>query len=198
MRRLALLVAAAALLTAGCAKDVTPAEPSPDLPPKSATSTAATTTTTAAAPKKNARGLIPKQLGEEAGIGNLPDANAVTFSIDAVTIDPPCYEYGTKPEAGRTLLLEVRVATGSDADSTTYISGFLNSSGFVEVGTDGVTRNAQPGSCTDWKGSLPNQFGLNQKYVGTIEIVVPEASGVIALQTVFGDGPGGWEWSYPR
>ncbi|MBB3664067.1 hypothetical protein FB384_002971 [Prauserella sediminis] len=38
---------------------------------------------------------------------------------------------------------------------------------------------------------------MNQKYRGTIEIVVPEASGTLALDPgALMGGPAGWEWTY--
>lgn len=183
-------LAAAALLLAGCAKDATAGASAPELPAKS--SAVSSTSTTPAGPAVNERGLIPKAIGEEAGLGNTPGANLASFSIDRVTVDPPCQEYGIKPDSGHTLLLDMRVATGSDTEAVTYLSGVLNPFSFSEVGKDGVTRTAQPGSCTDYKANLPNQFGVNQKYSGTIELVVPEASGILALQ----NPPGGWEWTY--
>ncbi|MCR3721521.1 MULTISPECIES: hypothetical protein [Prauserella salsuginis group] len=48
-----------------------------------------------------------------------------------------------------------------------------------------------------YEGELSGQFGVNQKYRGTIEIVVPEASGTLALDPgALMGGPAGWEWTY--
>ena len=193
MYRIAIAVVIAGVLgLAGCAKDTTTTAAAPTLPPK-ATSIPTTPTTTG--PAVNERGLISKALGQEAGLGSVGDPSGVTFTIDAVTVDPPCHEYGTKPDSGRTLLMDVRVATGTDLEAATYVSGLLNPYSFGEIGKDGVTRTAQAGTCTDYTKALPSQFGVNQKYAGTIEIVVPEASGVLVLQDTL-DNSGGWEWSY--
>lgn len=56
---------------------------------------------------------------------------------------------------------------------------------------------AQPGSCADYTKELPATFGVNQRYSGTIELVVPEASGTLALDPgTMMSGPSGWEWTY--
>ncbi len=192
--RLAATAVAVALLAAGCAKGNTGGTGTPPTLPTQSTTIPRPTTTAAAGPDLNERGMIVKALGQEAGFG-ANDTSSVTFTIDKVTVDPPCDEFGIRPDSGHTLLLEVRVATGADADAASYMSGILNPFSFSEIGKDGVTRNAQAGSCTDYTKALPSEFGVNQKYAGTIEIVVPEASGILALQEDLRNG-GGWEWRY--
>lgn len=190
-RAVVALTAAAAILLAGCAKDTNTGTATPELPSKTSTPSSTTSTTTPG-PVVNERGLLPKALGQEAGLADTAGGTAATFSIDNIAVDPPCAEHGTKPDAGHILLLDVRAATGGDPEVATYLAGILNPFNFAEVGADGVTRDAQPGSCTDYTKALTNEFGINQKYAGTIEIVVSEASGVLALK----NGTGGWEWTY--
>ncbi|MBK1786383.1 FCD domain-containing protein [Prauserella cavernicola] len=56
--------------------------------------------------------------------------------------------------------------------------------------------SAEAGMCTDPDASLSMaNFGPNQKYTGTIELVVPEASGTLILAPA-GMMTGGWEWNY--
>lgn len=191
--RAVLAVAAAAVMLAACAKDTTAGAAGPALPPKSSTPAAASTAPSG--PATNERGLIPKTLGQEAGLTNEKGEPTATFAIDTVTVDPPCHEYGSKPDSGHTLLLAVRVATNGDAEAAGYMALLINPYSFAEVGADGVTRSAQLGNCTDYTKNLPGQFGVNQKYAGTIELVVPEASGVLTLQDQMG-GSNGWEWTY--
>lgn len=189
----ALMAVALMVVATGCAKDTdSVGEKAPALPETGTTTSAPVETPQ---PVHNERGLIVKELGETGGWGET-DASSVSFSIDSITIDPPCHEYGTPPESGHTLLLAVRVATGADADAVQGTNAILNPFSFYEIGTDGITRNADAGSCTDHNASLPTEFGLNQKYAGTIEIIVPEASGVLALQTSAISDFGGWEWAY--
>ncbi len=145
-------------------------------------------------PETNERGYIPKKLGEEARYGKNPTSeSASVFVIDKVEINPPCHQYGLPNEDGETLLLHVRVATGDDQTALLALSGVLNPFAFAEITQDGVTEQAQMGMCTDPADALPGQFGVNQKYRGTIELVVPEASGTLVLDD-FGEG---WEWTYP-
>lgn len=118
-----------------------------------------------------------------------------TFSIDKISIDPPCDEYGTPAESGHTLVLSIRAATSSDAEAAETLGYMLNSFNFSEIGKDGVTRSAQAGSCIDYSRYLTPEFGINQKYAGEIELVVPEASGLLALSDPSLNF-GGWEWSY--
>jgi hypothetical protein len=183
-----IVLAAAGLIAAtSCAK--TPAPATPQLPPAASS----TTTSQAADPAKNERGNIIKTLGQEAGFGD--PGQEVRFSIDRITVDPPCHKYGTKPESGHTLLLNVRVATGASTENASLVPGVLNSANFAEIGADGVTRPAQYGSCSDTSKQLPNTYGANQKYTGTLELGVSEANGSLVLNLPMANA-GGWEWKY--
>ncbi|WP_232211885.1 hypothetical protein [Saccharomonospora halophila] len=150
-------------------------------------------------PERNERGNLVKSLGEEAGVfprGEGPDSpGSVTFAIDEIDVDPECGEYGQAPDEGHTLILHVRVATGDDREIAQRLSGVLNPFNFAEIGEDGVTRPAEAGMCTDSSRGLPMNFGPNQQYKGVVEIVVPEASGILTLTTPVADA-GGWEWTY--
>lgn len=132
-------------------------------------------------PETNERGNIPKKLKEEAGLIHERGDSSVVFAIDEIKVDPECREYGVKPDKGHTLLLHVRVATGDEADANDAMSLLLSPCNFAELGSDGVTSPASSGMCTDPDEYLPMQFGMNQKYRGTIEVVVPEASGTLIL-----------------
>lgn len=145
------------------------------------------------APERNDRGMVPKQLGEVAGLGESLDNLLVSFSVNSVEVDPKCHEYGYAPDAGRTLLLNVSVSTTADVEAAEELSYVLFASNFSEVGSDGVTRPSQYGGCTEAGASMPSMFGPNQQYAGWIEIVVPEASGILILSDGYG---GGWEWAY--
>ncbi|GAA1216614.1 hypothetical protein LY12_002137 [Prauserella alba] len=151
-------------------------------------------------PETNERNYIPMQLEDKAWVGPPGDArgsSGTSFAIDSIEVDPGCHAYGMPPESGHTLLLHVRVATGSDQLAAMDAAGVVNPFSFVEIGADGVSHPADIGSCTDFEDELSSNFGVNQKYSGTIEIVVPEASGTLALDPgAMANGPSGWEWTY--
>ncbi len=201
MNRQIKIIAVAAVLALAAACSAQPSaetgvESAPSLPSKT------TSATRDAGPVANERGFFPKELGDPAGLGSSMDSpESATFTIDSVQIDPPCDQYGIRPASGRTLLLDVRVATGNDAGNANAVAMLLFGGSFVEIGDDGVTHAAQIGMCTDPAGLITNvpTFGTNQKYQGKIEIVVPEASGTLALQAPAGglNNGGGWEWTYP-
>lgn len=159
-----------------------------------------TSTAAARAASVNERGFIVKQLGEQACFGGAGTncEGGVSFAIDAVEVDPPC-TLVPPSDGAHALLLHVRIATGSDAKTADRVGGVINPFSFVEIGRDGVTRDAEFGMCADSISGLPDTFGPNQQYTGVIDIEVPQGSGIIALQLSMADenGERGWEWTYP-
>jgi hypothetical protein len=201
VKRLALLASTVAALTlTGCGNDTDTGKKAPELP-KSSTSASAAADTAPAEQTANERGSIVEQLGEMACFGwpGKDCDGGVSFAIDQVEGDPQCTSMGSHPENGHTLLLHLRIATGSDSRIADQATGVINPSNFVEVGADGVTREAQFGACADTTMSLPTTFGPNQRFEGVMDLEVTEASGIIALQMMGGeeDGQRGWEWTYP-
>jgi hypothetical protein len=193
----AAVVCCAVLGLAACGANAKTGTDGPELP---ASAGGGASKTVPAAVKVNERGFIVKQLGEQACFGG--DGNCgggVTFAIDQIDVDPPCGEFGSHPDSGHTLLLHIRVATGTDKDAIDQIGGVINPFSFVEIGEDGVTRPTSYGMCADPSADqLPDNYGPNQQYVGVIDLEAQEASGVLALQTMSDeDGKRGWEWAYP-
>lgn len=156
------------------------------------------TTTEAPVPQTNERGFRPKELGERACYGPV-DADGcgsgVTFSIDKIVVDPPCVDYGQR--SGHTLVLSLRVATGTDSAAIQDAGAVFNPFSFIVIGKNGVSQSADVGMCVDATNS-PNTYGPNQKYAFKIELDVPVAHGALALQPgiVGADGTGGWEWAF--
>lgn len=190
---LALLIA---LLASGCStvKGVPVAGDAPALPslPES------TTTEPAPEPATNERGLVPAKIGEEMCYGPIDSdtcEGGVTFSVDKIAVDPPCMEFGQR--TGHTVVVSMRVATGTDTDSIQMASGVFNPFSFMVIGKNGVSQDANFGMCTDLTNN-PDTYGPNQKYAFKIELEVPVAHGVLALQPgiVGQDGAGGWEWPF--
>jgi hypothetical protein len=190
----AALACAAVLGLAGCGNGVESGTGGPELHGSSAKPAAP-------AVQVNERGFIAKQLGETACFGG--DANCaggVTFAIDKIEVDPPCGEFGSHPENGHTLLIHIRVATGTDEEAIDRVGGIINPFSFVEIGKDGVTRPTSYSFCADSStNQLPDSYGPNQQYAGVIDLEVPDGSGIIALQRMVADEDGqrGWEWAYP-
>lgn len=191
---LALLVA---LLASGCAATVVGA-PSPQNAPALPASTPETTTTEEPEPLTNERGFMPTELGAESCFGPLESETCeggVTFSLDKIVVDPPCSEFGQR--TAHTLVLHLRVATGTDTDSIQQAGLIFNPFSFIVIGKNGVSQKAEFGICTE-PTNTPNTYGPNQKYAFTIELDVPVAHGTLALQPgIIGeDGTGGWEWTF--
>ena len=196
MRRLATtaVLCAALSLTACTDDDASASNTSKTLePPAPATTETSAEEDNEPEDDRNERGLNPKKLGDKAWI-SWHDEEAVAFTINSVEIDPACHEWGEKPEDGHTLLLDVSVATGEYEQANSLAMLALTATSFAELDSDGVTHQANMGFCTDPEQALPFQFGKNQKYRGKIEIVVPEVSGTLILNSVV---DGGWEWTYP-
>lgn len=199
VKHLALAVCAVASL-AGCAGISTgTGEKAPTLP-----AAAGGDADPAAAQQQqtNERGFVVKRLGETACFGGAGTncEGGVSFAIDQVEVDPQCAEFGSHPDNGHTLLLHLRVATGGDAKVVDRVGGIINPFSFVEIGKDGVTRDASFGMCADPSTNrLPDTYGPNQQYQGVMDLEVSEASGTVALQLmgVEEDGQRGWEWTYP-
>lgn len=165
--------------------------PAAALPPQE------TTTTVPPEQQMNERGYIPVSVGDEVMFGEPPNNDDVRFTIDKITVDPPCHEFGTRSDGMHTLLLKVRVATGQNRASTDLAGAVINPWSFAEIGKDGITTPAQAGMCTDYTKAIGTEFGVGQKYRGTIEVEVPKASGRLVLRQQFTNGDG-WEWTYKR
>lgn len=189
------------LALGACTSTADPQSGAPELPPKSTSASPSAEGASADEIETNERGNIPKELGQRAGFGSQDwdDPAGVTFSLDKVEIDPPCANtYATPPENGHTLLLHFRVATGDNPEYAKTTGSVLNPFNFFEITNDGLSEQARAGTCATEQGEqLPYNYGPNQKYKGTIEIVVPEASGTLVLTLPQMANGGGWEWHYP-
>lgn len=184
---------ALALLAAGVSISVaTKSNPPPSPPDLRGSSTPAPL----AAPITNARGNIPKRIGQLAGFGEAKSPTQNTFAINRITVDPPCWARGTRPGSGHTVLLQVTVTTGNDRDRAAELGRTLRPAFFSQISTDGgVEHGAWPGHCTDARHNLPETFGTNRDYSGTIELQVPHPTGTLILAASL-DNAGGWEWDY--
>jgi hypothetical protein len=151
----------------------------------------------------NARGNVVKGLGEQGGITNSDGAELLTFSVDSITVDPPCSpdwkKYGTPVDAGHHLVaVGMQVTTSAavtDADYLT-VSGY----DFKFIGADGITVDsldsvATYGCLDDTAEFTSDTLGPGQKYAGTVVLDLPAASGTLVLDPSWGQS-GGWEYSF--
>jgi hypothetical protein len=198
----AVITCCAALTLAACGAGDNAGSGGPELPGTASGKAAAAASAEPAAQDVNERGFIVKQLGAPACFGGAGKncEGGVSFSVDQVDVDPPCGEFGSHPDNGHTIVLHLRIATGSDAKVADRVGGVINPFSFVEIGKDGVTRDTGFGLCVDPStNKLPDTYGPNQQYEGVMDLEVTEASGTIALQLGMADEDGerGWEWAYP-
>lgn len=183
-------VAAGVVLAVGALMFMPARTGEPSLSPSRTTAPAASE-----APATTVRGNIPKRVGELAGFGSDDAPAQNTFAINRITVDPPCSPAGTKPKTGHTVVLEVTVNTGGDADRAAELGRMLTPGFFSVVGSDGTEHGAWPGDCTDPNRNLPSTFTVRKRYSGTIELKVPEASGTLILAGTM-ENATGWEWRY--
>src|SRR4051794_39450767 len=111
MRRTTLAATAAAtLLLAGCASTARDTSADPTLPAKSS-ATQTTTAATPSGPQKSPRGNIIKALGQEGyycADTTCTGPMAVTFTVDTITVDPPCTsDYPQPAENGHLIAVAI-------------------------------------------------------------------------------------------
>jgi hypothetical protein len=183
----ALVTAVTIAVVSGCATTIGGSPVTPDALPPGVSPT----------PNRTDLKLAPTRLGETVGYDYTSGTPAVTFSIDSVTVDPPCDPHGTKPEHGHTLLMQAHVTTTDDVPAAQDLGFLLYFSSFTEIAKDGTPHTADPSRCIDKSRELPGNLEPNQTYSGLIQIVVPEANGTIAIQDpLTGAETQGWQWTY--
>lgn len=194
MRKLALPILLVALTLTGCSAvttDSAPGEPAAKAP----TATAAPTPSPTPTPTVNARGNLPKVVGQVFGLVDADRKQASSFVADAITVDPACTgAYPRDPENGHFLKVDFTGETYANLPDRMFFGG-----GAWKAITDaGTTVNADPVtmaamSCINDDQRLPNPIGPGEKVVGSVILDVPTEHGSIVLTW---DGVNGWEWSY--
>jgi hypothetical protein len=215
MRKLVTLLAAATALTACGSQAADGAANSPELPAPVADSSPAADSTPPEGsepepepegPKLNDRGNIVKEMGEEGAImTEAGDAPWVTFTVDSVKpaeCTPEWQEYGSPPENGHLVAVQMRFATtpamaGEPGLEYFTVSGY----DFNFIGSDGVTVSSLDTMAT--YSCLPENQLLTsdalrpgQQYRGAVVLDVPEPSGVLVYQPSSLWIDGGWEWEF--
>lgn len=196
-----ILLFVAALLLAGCARDV-PAEPRPfDVPtsPPAPTTSAEIVFT----PEEEelygprvvqADGLVLKQLGKVAqygGPGAVDDKDTwgVRVVVDSIEVDPTCDEYVAASIRGHRLLLSLRVETSDLYDPDRDQSPLYYA--WSTVGPDGVSE-APMSTYSPCRAAteLPSEMRPSAKYRGTVHVDTANPSGQLVFRNYAA-------WNYP-
>jgi len=137
---------------------------------------------------RNDKGLIDIKPGQDAGYGE------VTFTINDVQVDPKCRATGELPTSGHVVVVDLTVSTGANAQEAERMATALTDpTSWEEINKDGVILPSRLAQCIDAGQTLPSPIEPNQISTGKIELVVPEASGVL----LFTDpNLTGWELHY--
>jgi hypothetical protein len=184
------MLSACAGTTSGHANPVTPVLPA-------VASASATPSTSAPVPTDN-RGFIPKELGQTGGLGasDGSDAEMMSFSIDKITIDPKCDEYGSRDAGMHTVVVDVRVSTVKLADGDAgLLSGLLNPYSFQTYDAEGVSHPSQMDMCLmGSKSPSPNAYASNSKYRFQIVFGTDTVPVEIVLASSNSSGNAGWVW----
>ncbi len=124
IRTTALVAVAASAVLTGCAgtvdrnKDVEAAAPTLVEPPEIIEPETTFPTPTRVGPPTNERGNIEAALGDEGTLSDLESGTpVVTYAIDAigpVQCRPDHYEYGSSPENGNLIAVDMRVSTAPE------------------------------------------------------------------------------------
>lgn len=192
--------ALAAALSAACTStpDAAPASSSTAAP---STTTAAPSSTTSApsSAARSARGLLVKQLGERAGIGNTPADARAWFTLERIEVDPKC-DSATPAENGHMIALRFKVDTTALLDTSQH--WFIAAQDFAVVGPDGVTDtnvSTGPGfGCLPDREYLPGSpYAPNSTYTGAVVLDSRYAAGTITYRPQVDLAGNGWEWAIP-
>ncbi len=202
MRRAALSVAVLIVL-AGCGQGATDESASPTLPPTASASTPAESAsadrTNSNGAALNARGNIPKAIGQDAFVTDEAGREHISLAIDAITPDPVCDSgFADQPANGHYVAVDLRVATSPDLPQDWFVS--FSADDFRVIGPDGITNSSVAGqgySCLAGNRVFTyDLLGPGQQYRGTIVLDVPVTTGALAFVPDSLGGTTGWEWEF--
>lgn len=189
---------ASALIVAGCSS--TPESPiavassSPTTPTSTVQPVPATTAPTSR--------YLGKEIGEEAGENCTDDDVLVcdlTFTVTAITIEPPCPVYGSTldplPADSEIIRIDLDAVTANQLNATRDSSTLLLQYWSV-IGPDGYTsRNLDVATgCDVEAGPFYHSMGPMMKERASMPLIVPAGSTTVTLTS----NGGGWQWEIPR
>jgi hypothetical protein len=146
---------------------------------------------------------VVQAVGEPGGLTDDAGADFLTFTVDAITVDPACTAdwaaYGTPVDPGHHLVaVQMTVATSPAVGEDDFLS--LSGYDFAFIGADGITVDALDGMATygcleDSQTFTSDLLGPGQTYAGAVVLDLPAASGTLVLAPSWGQ-TGGWEYSF--
>lgn len=194
LRRTAVLVAIG--LVTACTS-----APKPDVasPASSTVSPASSTTTTPGSKAVTPQGFLPKKAGEQSGedCPSGADSCATLFTVERIEVNPQCGANAVKPEAGhKTIVLHAVMTTRAlDEAKTIRAQKIFAVPSLKGLGPDGTVYDSKPAQCGGFDGWFPTTIVPNSRFVGRVELDVPETSAFIASVTeLAADGTRGWAW----
>lgn len=184
-----LLAAAAAALTAACTTTV---EGDP-------TMSGITPTSAAPTPTAKVVTLLPKRLGEPAGIRDDALGLMVSFQFDKIQVDPRCTAKSrTKATNGHFVAITITAETGPNYDGTTLTD--LNTADFKVLGPDNTqdtdVRTPAADKCYPTTDRLPVLSKPGKTYRGRIVLDTRFTTGTIVFRPGTLEGNGGWSWGF--
>ena len=150
-------------------------------------------------PELNERNLVPKEIGEEAGlIDNVTDDLLVSFSITEVRYDYPCVPWSSPPELDRFVGLhfEVNVPAVDFAEDGLVPGYSFFLPDFQAFTSDGSQVDDPIGNglmCSDEADELPSFIEAGESDSGWIVLDLP----LDATSVAYVSPPHGWEWQLP-
>lgn len=196
------VLAITAALIAGCGSTPAAAPPSSTNSPTNSTSTSIPSPRPTAASGtrvRSTRGLLVKQVGERAGIGNNESDARAWFTLDRIEVGPKCT--GTvQSENGHLIALTFAVATTALLDRSDL--WFIRAQHFEVIGPDGITdahvETSAGNGCLPDRDELPDKpYAASSNYVGTVVLDSRHASGLITYRPPVELAGAGWEWAMP-
>ncbi|OLR90893.1 hypothetical protein [Actinokineospora bangkokensis] len=159
----------------------------------------AVTPPTPPTPTTRAVTLLPKKLGEQAGIRDDALGLMVSFSFDKIQVDPRCTAKArVKPTNGHFLAITVTAETGPNYDGATLTD--LSTAEFKVLGPDTTqdtaVRTPAADKCFPAAQKLPVLDAPGEVFTGKIVLDTRFTTGTIVFRPGTLEGNGGWAWSF--
>lgn len=151
------------------------------------------------------RGLLVKEIGEVAGLGDSPVEAMAEFTVDSIEVAGACTsEIAEEPENGYFVMVTITAtvqpgfAEWFEAESGWAGGMPFDTYSFGLIDADGVVVNAPDTwgalSCLADADMMPDEVTDGKTATGTVVLDSPTPSGVVTFQPTGVEG--GWEWEF--